>query len=208
MPSNPSFGNSTQLARFYDSFASTMYENFNKSLAQIPCEAPSHQRYSLASNCTDCAAAYKDWLCSVTIPRCEDFDNPAPYLQPRAIGQPFPDGSWLNATTLRGFRNTTSFNSSRNPLIDQVIRPGPYKELLPCEDVCYKLVQTCPAAMGFGCPEPGSIGFDGNYARHGRELTCNFPGSAHFRSVGERMVLVDWRILFGLVMVGGGLLAL
>ncbi|GAB1314358.1 hypothetical protein MFIFM68171_04568 [Madurella fahalii] len=208
VPSNPNFGNSTELARFYDGFASTMYENFNKSLAQIPCEAPSHQRYSLASNCSDCAAAYKDWLCSVTIPRCEDFDNEAPFLQPRAIGQPFPDGSRLDETALRGLKNITSFNSSRNPLIDQVIKPGPYKELLPCEDVCYKLVQKCPAAMGFGCPEPGSIGFEGNYARHGGELTCNFPGSAHFRSVGGRTVLVDWNFMFGLAMVGGGLLAL
>jgi calcium channel MID1 len=202
VPSNPNFGNSTQLAQFYDRFASSMYENFNKSLAQIPCEAPPEQRYSLVRDCTNCSAAYKDWLCSVTIPRCEDFDNDAPYLQPRAIGQPFPDGTALDADRLKGMENVRRFNSSRNPLIDEVIKPGPYKELLPCEDVCYKLVQSCPAALGFSCPQPGGIGFEGNYGRHeGGELTCNFPGSAHFKSAGERAV-VHWRWLLGIVLVG------
>ncbi|KAL2021217.1 hypothetical protein VTK56DRAFT_7404 [Thermocarpiscus australiensis] len=211
VPSNPTFGNSTQLARFYDAFASAMYANFNKSLAQIPCEAPPSQRYSLVRNCADCAAAYKDWLCSVTIPRCEDFANDAPYLQARAISQPFPNGAMLDADTLARFPNTTAFNSSRNPLIDQVVRPGPYKELLPCDDLCYKLVQSCPASMGFGCPVPGGIGFEGNYARHdgSGELTCNFPGSAHYTSaggraavvVGERAVLVGLAVVVGIVAV-------
>lgn len=196
MPSNPNFGNSTQLAQFYDRYASAMYANFNKSLAQIACEAPSHQRYSLARNCTDCESAYKDWLCSVTIPRCEDFSNEAPHLQPRAISQPFPDGETLDAATLARLPNTTRYNSSRNPLIDQVIRPGPYKELLPCDHLCYQLVQSCPAALGFGCPLPGGIGFDGNYAEHdpSKGLTCNFPGSAHFPSAGGR-ARADWVLL-------------
>ncbi|KAL1840730.1 hypothetical protein VTJ49DRAFT_170 [Mycothermus thermophilus] len=190
VPSNPNFGNSTKLAQFYDTYAATMYANFNKSLAQIACEAPPSQRYSLARNCTDCAAAYKDWLCSVTIPRCEDFDTQADYLQPRAVYQPFPDGSTLSPEELSAakVRNTTLFNASRNPLIDEVIKPGPYKELLPCDDLCYKLVQGCPAAMGFSCPLPGDIGFKGNYGQHDPErgLTCNFPGSAHVRSGAGR----------------------
>jgi calcium channel MID1 len=203
VPSNPTtFGNSTQLAQFYDNFASTMYANFDKSLAQIACEAPSSQRYSLARNCSDCASAYKDWLCSVTIPRCEDFSNNASYLQPRAISQPFPDGKTLGVATLEALSlpNTTAYNSSRNPRIDEVIRPGPYKELLPCDDLCYKLVQNCPAALGFGCPLPGHVGFEGNYARHNPSggLTCNFPGSAHFRSGSQRAVVdLNWGLLLG-----------
>jgi len=205
VPSNPNFGNSTQLAQFYDDYAASVYANFNKSLAQIACEAPSSQRYSLARTCDDCAAAYKDWLCSVTIPRCEDFSNTASYLQPRAVSQPFPDGSVLDAEALAsaGVRNTTAFNSSRNPLIDEVIRPGPYKELLPCDDLCYKLVQSCPAAMGFGCPLPRWTGFDGNYAKHEPTagLTCNFPGSAHVVSGGMR-AMVSWGMVVWVVAVG------
>ncbi|KAK4156473.1 stretch-activated Ca2+-permeable channel component-domain-containing protein [Chaetomidium leptoderma] len=204
VPSNPSYGNSIQLGQFYDLYASTMYANFNRSLDQIACEAPSSQRYSLARNCTDCAAAYKDWLCSVAIPRCEDFSNAAPYLQPRAIGQPFPNGDVLDADALSRLPNTTTFNSSRNPLIDEVVKPGPYKELLPCDDLCYKLVQSCPAALGFGCPLPGGTGFKGNYARHDPAggLTCNFPGSAHVRSAGGRASVVNWGLMVAGVVVG------
>ncbi|KAK3905431.1 hypothetical protein C8A05DRAFT_30777 [Staphylotrichum tortipilum] len=208
VPSNPSFGNSSRLASFYDDYAAAMYANFNKSLAQIACEAPASQRYSLARTCDDCAAAYKDWLCSVVIPRCEDFSNAAPYLQPRAVGQPFPDGTRLDPKEAEGLPNNMAFNSSRNPMIDEFIQPGPYKELLPCDDLCYKLVQNCPAAMGFGCPLPGDIGFDGNYAKHlpTGGLTCNFPGSAHVVSAGERAAVVGWGVLVGVVGLGLGFL--
>ncbi|KAJ4306547.1 hypothetical protein N0V88_001351 [Collariella sp. IMI 366227] len=137
VPSNPKFGNSSQLAHFYDAYAANIYANFNKSLSQIACEAPSAQRYSLARNCTDCASAYKDWLCSVTIPRCDDFSSTETYLQPRAISQPFPDGEVIDPSKIGvlSMKNTTSYNSSRNPLIDEVVKPGPYKELLPWVDV-------------------------------------------------------------------------
>ncbi|AEO56407.1 stretch-activated Ca-permeable channel [Thermothelomyces thermophilus ATCC 42464] len=205
VPSNPNFGNSTKLADFYDSYARSAYANFEKSLAQVPCDAPSSQRYSLVRNCTDCAAAYKDWLCSVAIPRCEDFSNTAPYLQPRAVTQPFPNGERLDAETLASMPNTTAFTASRNPRIDEVIKPGPHKELLPCDHLCYKLVQSCPASLEFGCPLPRGIGFAGNYAKHDPSvgLTCNFPGSAHFPSAGERAVL-DWGLMI-LVLVAGSL---
>ncbi|KAK4105055.1 stretch-activated Ca-permeable channel [Parathielavia hyrcaniae] len=215
VPSNPNFGNSTQLAQFYDGYAASMYANFNKSLAQIACEAPSSQRYSLARNCTDCAGAYKDWLCSVTIPRCEDFSNPAPHLQPRAVGQPFPDGSALNhQEALAGYDaaalNSTAFRASRNPAIDEVVRPGPYKELLPCDDLCYKLVQSCPAQLGFGCPVPGQIGFEGNYARHDPTagLTCNFPGSAHVKSRAAGRAAVGWGVVVPAAVLVGWLMAI
>ncbi|KAK3358958.1 stretch-activated Ca2+-permeable channel component-domain-containing protein [Lasiosphaeria hispida] len=198
VPSNPNFGNATKLAQFYDDYAASMYDNFNKSLAQIACEAPSTQRYSLARNCSDCAVAYKDWLCSVTIPRCEDFSNDAAYLQPRAMAQSFPDGERLDEVTIAKYPATAATNSSRNPLIDSVVQPGPYKEVLPCEDLCYNLVQSCPSAMGFSCPRPGDIGFQASYGHRKQagegtngELTCNYPGSAHVFSAARR-VGVEW----------------
>jgi len=204
VPSNPNFGNSTKLAEFYDNYARSAYANFDKSLAQVACDTSSSQRYSLARTCADCAAAYKDWLCSVTIPRCEDFSNTAAYLQPRAIGQPFPDGDRLDAGTLAALPNTTAFLNSRNPLIDQVVQPGPYKELLPCDDLCYKLVQSCPPSLQFGCPLPGGVGFEGNYAKHdpSGELTCNFPGSAHFPSTGVRPG-ADWGVMVAVALAVG-----
>ncbi|KAH6626391.1 stretch-activated Ca2+-permeable channel component-domain-containing protein [Chaetomium sp. MPI-SDFR-AT-0129] len=210
VPSNPKFGNTTKLADFYDKYASSFYANFNKSLAQVACEAPSSQRYSLARNCTDCATAYKDWLCSVTIPRCEDFSNTASYLQERAIDQPFPNGDKLDPKIRAVLPNTPTYLTSRNPQIDEIIKPGPYKELLPCDDLCYKLVQSCPASMQFGCPVPGQVGFQGNYVKHDPSagLTCNFPGSAHFPSAGRKGVSLSLGYMGGMVVGVVGLLML
>jgi calcium channel MID1 len=191
---NKTFPDPAVLASFYDDYASSMYDNFQKALAQIACEAPSNQRYSLVRNCTDCANAYKSWLCSVALPRCEDFNNDADWLQPRNILQTFPNGDPLDNATIQQFPTLSSFTSSRVPRIDQVVQPGPYKEVLPCEDLCYTLVQSCPSAMGFGCPQPGMIGFNTSYGRrtgknNNDQLTCNFPGSAHFISGSTRPMI-------------------
>jgi len=191
VPSNPTKFNSTSLARVYDEYAQEMYATFKKVLAQIPCEAPSTQRYSLARNCADCEAAYKTWLCSVAIPRCEDFSVDDPWLQPRALGQPFPDGSALADDVLARFpQEKPAFAKSRNPNIDTIIQPGPYKEVLPCDDICYNLVQSCPSALGFACPSPGRPGFNTSYGQRkaadtNGSVTCNYPGSAHFFSAGS-----------------------
>ena len=40
-------------------------------------------------------------------------------------------------------------------MIDDVIQPGPYRELLPCKQLCYGLVQSCPASLQFACPLQG-----------------------------------------------------
>ncbi|KAK4164883.1 stretch-activated Ca2+-permeable channel component-domain-containing protein [Cladorrhinum sp. PSN259] len=202
------------LAVWYDTFAKINYENFNKSLSQIQCEAGSSQRYSLVRNCNDCARAYKNWLCTVAIPRCEDFDSNATWLQPRAVFQPFPNGERLSEevlASLKIYENTTSYNRSRNARIDEIIKPGPHKELLPCDWLCYDLVRNCPASLGFGCPQPDGIGFEGNYGQMPREAgkqpTCNFQGAAHTLSgappglLNEAWGLRSWLILGSAVLV-------
>ncbi|KFY63120.1 hypothetical protein V496_04167, partial [Pseudogymnoascus sp. VKM F-4515 (FW-2607)] len=154
VPGNPTlFPTISSLAAFYDKAAESAYANFAKALQQIPCEIPSTGQYSLVRNCPDCAAAYKAWLCSVTIPRCQDYSRADPWLQPRNVVQSFPNASALSDTAfVQASRDVMYLNSSRNPAIDEVVRPGPYKEILPCLDMCYNLVQSCPAAMGFACP--------------------------------------------------------
>jgi calcium channel MID1 len=73
-------------------------------------------------------------------------------------------------------------NSSRNKLIDDLIHPGPWKEILPCKDLCHDLVQSCPASMGFVCPLEGegleSYGY-GSFGsnRKDKNITCNYPGN-------------------------------
>ncbi|KAL1879077.1 hypothetical protein VTK73DRAFT_7403 [Phialemonium thermophilum] len=201
VPANPTkFANATLLAQFYDSYASSMFDNFKKVLQQIPCEVPASQRYSLARNCTDCEAAYKTWLCSVTIPRCEDFSSTGAFLQPRNIKQPFPNGEVLDAEIVASFPDEKAYTSSRNPRIDEVVQPGPYKEVLPCDDLCYNLVQSCHPAMQFSCPLPGKLGFNTSYGRRTEEdddgqVTCNYPGSAHvFSGVGRARI--SWVLWF------------
>ncbi|KAI0422168.1 stretch-activated Ca2+-permeable channel component-domain-containing protein [Xylaria grammica] len=195
VPGNPEkFPNGTALAAFYDDYTRTMWDNFDKVLQQTPCEAPPTQRYSLVRDCDDCKQAYKDWLCSVAIPRCEDFSSPDQDLQMRNINAPFPNGSFVDQSIRDVFGGMKAYSSSRNTEIDEKIEPGPYKELLPCDYLCYELVKSCPASMGFACPMPGSkFGFNTSYAvpNKNKELSCNYPGSAYYPSAAT-VVAVSW----------------
>ena len=220
VPSTPDFvSDLSQFRYFYDNYTRFFYHHFNYSLQQIPCSTTSTAQYSLAKNCADCANAYKEWLCAVSIPRCEDFSKQATYLQPRNVGQAFYNNNthlpehYLNASytpmpgapTLEGtvafsqtYNSSVATNQSRNPRIDEVIAPGPYKEVLPCEDLCYSLVQSCPAALGFGCPYPGR-GLEAGYGtRHGignGTITCSYPGAYVYTDDGNELVLKAWRAI-------------
>lgn len=182
-----------------------MYQNFNYSLQQIPCNTTSSAQYSLAKNCDDCAHAYKQWLCAVTMPRCEDYSSDLPWLQPRNMAQkflnassqvytpdmivsnlsaaytPMPDAPSGSEAFTQSYGSVFASNSSRNPLIiDENIMPGPYKEVLPCADLCYSLVQSCPASFGFGCPVPGR-GLEVDYGqRSDTNLTCSYLGAVYY----------------------------
>ena len=208
----PSF---SQLQALYDDYASQLYQNFSYSLQLIPCNTTSTAQYSLARNCTDCANAYKQWLCAVTMPRCEDYTSENPFLYPRNVGQPFfQNESMLVDSVLQQLFNpmssapgnsvaqkqtlisTFATNQSRNPtIIDQQIMPGPYQELLPCEDLCHTLVQSCPAALGFSCPSPGR-GLEAGYSPRDPSapgnLSCSFLGAAYNMNAASRMGYPDW----------------
>ena len=193
-PANPRTFNTTDLlAQKYDQYAYSLYQNFTNSLQQIPCNTTSSAKYSLARTCDDCDAAYRQWLCAVTIPRCEDISNPSPYLQPRAVNYPFinpsyavgNDGDLAFSSTNR---SRIYFNSSRNPMIDAVIQPGPYKELLPCKDICYDLIRSCPAALQFACPLDGhGLNYSYGSPHPGRELRCNSPRTGISGATGLRV---------------------
>lgn len=214
VPSNPDrYPDQPSLSAVYDSYAAGLYENFDKSLQQIACNTTLSAQYSPAKNCDDCADAYKQWLCAVTMPRCEDFSSPLPWLQPRNMGQKpinssssslgsMPnsdmfqqvqgqlDQQYIPMTSAPGdsdaFRQTygsvRATNSSRNPtIIVDMIAPGPYKEVLPCEDLCYSLVRSCPAALGFGCPDPGR-GLEVDYGQRSDDgqVTCSYLGAVFY----------------------------
>ena len=73
-------------------------------------------------------------------------------------------------------------------MIDLEIKPGPYYELLPCEDVCYNLIRSCPAALQFACPLEG-YGLNYSYGKpNNREpATCNSPWIGLSRAAGLRV---------------------
>jgi calcium channel MID1 len=182
VPSSGEFkNNETGLKSLYDDKAASYYQNFSKSLAQVACDTASTAQYSLARTCDDCRHDYKSWLCSVLIPRCESWNNTSPWLQERNINAPFADGTYPHPDNVTlEFNNTRrdrfAYSKSRNPIIDEVIKPGPYKELLPCDDLCFDLVRSCPAQLGFTCPN--SPAKELTYGtRSPDSLTCNFPGA-------------------------------
>ncbi|KAF4779708.1 calcium influx-promoting protein ehs1 [Colletotrichum scovillei] len=198
VPANSNKMNITQLAQFYDNYARDMYANFQKQLAQVACEAPAVQQYSLARNCSDCETAYKKWLCSVTIPRCEDFTSPTNFSLVRNVNQSFPNGTLLPVAQQDLYPNRVN-QHSRNPLIDEMVEPGPYREILPCAYLCYDLVQSCPASLGFNCPTPDDDIFNSSYAEQGDGLTCNYPGAVHNPS-GSSLLSVSWGLLSALIL--------
>ncbi|GME27045.1 putative calcium channel subunit mid1 protein [Neofusicoccum parvum] len=210
VPSNPNRYNRSSLTTLYDEYASDLYQNFNYSLQQIPCNTTNTAQYSLAKTCDDCAHDYKNWLCAVTIPRCEDFSAPDGWLQPRNIAQTFINGTNLTDTAYGRDPNSNSSlydrlyaNSSRNTMIDEKIMPGPYKEVLPCEDLCYSLIQSCPASFGFACPVMGK-GLERSYGNRlgngNGNVTCSYLGAVYYVNAGARLGMgVVWRAVLGAV---------
>jgi calcium channel MID1 len=180
VPSNPKlFPNETALRAVYDNYTITNFKYFENAMMQIPCNTTSSAQYSLATSCDNCTKAYKDWFCAV--------------LQIRNVGSAFWNGTLLptDTPTFELANRTAAGRSSRNSLIDRVIQPGPYKELLPCDDLCYNVVRNCPAAIGFSCPLPGFVGFDTSYTQRfnlsaDRAIMvppqCNYPGASKTNS--------------------------
>lgn len=155
VPGNASAFTTWELTEFYNNMAQERYANFSYALDQVQCNASRKDRYSVVSTCDDCADSYKQWLCAVTVPRCADWSNPAPFLKARNEGQ------------------------SRNPAINMHIRPGRYKEILPCESLCFDLVKKCPTSLELQCPEKNMISQSyGKYSDDG-DVTCSYPGAVY-----------------------------
>jgi calcium channel MID1 len=219
VPTNPKNDSLTvpELKRTYDEYASALFKNFTNSLDQIQCQTAESAQYSLATNCTLCSQNYKLWLCAVTIPRCEDFSSLNKFLQPRNIGHAFPNGTTpkfdISGADPAEAPSRLLTNSSRNPMIDQLIKPGPYKELLPCQELCFDLVQACPTALQFACPKPNGYAggvlnqsygsYDPAKVSPNDFVTCNFLGvDWPSLSSGSRLGLtsVGWSLVAGVVL--------
>jgi hypothetical protein len=120
----------------YDGIAQARYNNFSSALSRFDCE---RWKYSLVANCSECDKAYKDWVCTLSIPRCLSHPDSNPLIDSGNLLQ--RDGGQGNATTALHRLPTN---------ISQDI--GTYTEVLPCQDLCWALPQSCPAFFKFYCP--------------------------------------------------------
>lgn len=178
VPGNSSLVDSQQLAKLYDENASKWWQNFTYSQDIVACNASLDSRYSILKSCDDCADSYKQWLCAVTIPRCADWSNNATFLQERPPG------------------------TSRNELIDRILQPGRYKEILPCLDLCQKIVQDCDASLGFQCPKIHR-GQESSYGLRSDDgdITCSWLGAVYFldaaqvKTISVVMMLVSFALV-------------
>lgn len=119
--------NKTLLAQTYEYIATGLYNNFTQALQLIPCDTELDARYSPLRTCDDCAQSYKNWLCTVTIPRCTT-DESDYYIKRKK-------------------------KESRNSFLNSYVSPvRDYFEILPCIDMCFHIVRDCPSDFGFSCP--------------------------------------------------------
>lgn len=176
VPNNPQVPKQ-QLLQTYDDRARSLYQNFSYALQQIPCNSSKDEMFSPIKDCDDCADAYKDWLCAVTIPRC-------------------------STRNITGYKERKA-DKSRNDFVDEVIRPSlDYYEVLPCLNVCHTLVRDCPAAFGFDCPEANkSARLSYYWDAHIEFPTCNYVGKTNIKSSGSIVLTISYCLLFGVILI-------
>lgn len=158
VPTNPdtfSTDSIWDIANQYDSQALSKFEPFGTALSQFNCETT---QYSLVRNCTDCYRDYKSWLCAVTIPRCTDSTTSGDLSQ------------GTDDVPISPALRDISVGASRNPWVDEIMKPGEWTELLPCIDLCYHVVQSCPPFLQFYCPEGDLATVQYGYWQNGSAL--------------------------------------
>ena len=118
--------------------------NFTASLKTFPC---GREIYSILQSCASCERAYRNWLCSILIPRCGEIDqsrslplDPAPALVARTLGSE-------NTTSTFARLDQTAFSTGT--------AVTNYQELLPCLETCHTVDRACPPNMQWTCPRRG-----------------------------------------------------
>jgi calcium channel MID1 len=108
------------------------FANFTTSLLTAAC---GRDAYSPLQTCADCQAAYRRWLCTISLPRCGEFPQPPDSQQPLALPSP---------ALLSQSSNTTARNAALGNIS--------YTALLPCLETCNAADRACPIFLGFRCP--------------------------------------------------------
>ncbi|KAK0552203.1 stretch-activated cation channel mid1 [Tilletia horrida] len=159
-------------------------QNFTTTINTFPCGSKQFGQYSFVSTCDDCINAYRDWVCGVVLPRCTDpLTDPDDQSAASQNGKDLTGASTGTNTRLLPYivnRNVNGSSTSRSPIVDSVLKPGEYGELLPCIYTCHFVSRACPPINGWTwtCPDwdmtaqqdygtfadagPGGIGADMN----------------------------------------------
>ncbi|GAA5888463.1 hypothetical protein JCM6882_008629 [Rhodosporidiobolus microsporus] len=178
VPAPPSL-DTASLIFYFNSSLSPSLAAFARTLTTFPCDVPSMGKYSVVSTCADCYAAYRDWACASTLPRCTDAPANATLndTTTSALSSgldtlatwPLPEEAqtllvradpFASRTPAFGPLNLSStfpslFNSSY-PASDAsnlaAESPFPYGEVPPCTDVCDLVGARCPPFLEWACP--------------------------------------------------------
>ncbi|KAK6197371.1 integral plasma membrane protein [Scheffersomyces amazonensis] len=166
-----------ELAATFDNYTSNLFVNFTNALQQIACNTTENAVFSPITSCQNCSSSYKDWLCSISIPRCSTR-NMTGYL----------------------YREV---NESRNDFINNVIQPKlPYFEVLPCIDMCQAIARDCPADFGFICPTRNDSIALSYYWTNGNTQypTCNYMGAVPEIENASSSLIINWTfVMLGLI---------
>ncbi|KAF9942440.1 stretch-activated cation channel mid1 [Mortierella alpina] len=207
LPGGGGGANSTtrlDVKKFYDDFSSNLMDNFKKVLAQYDC---TRSQYSLIRNCTDCTRAYRRWLCGVSIPRCTDTEDiadprntgyvpPSTYSDPSVAENPYLVDRVKGPVIVERDTNTSRGAIAQLSQSNALMNPGQYGEVLPCIDLCFDVVQSCPNFLGFNCPVKNMAG---NYASMNSEgFQCNGLGVVAVPSSGSRSLVLNggmWSVI-------------
>jgi len=129
--------------------------NFTTSLLTVAC---GRDVYSPLQTCADCQAAYRRWLCSVSLPRCGEFplNPPSPPPPPPPQQQRQQDALAVPSLPLPALQPQPSGTLSRNPALGNAT--ADYAVLLPCIETCHAADRTCPIFLGFKCPKVATAG--------------------------------------------------
>ncbi|GJN93758.1 hypothetical protein Rhopal_006815-T1 [Rhodotorula paludigena] len=185
------------LVSYFNESISASLTNFTRTLTTFPCDSVEMGQYSVVSTCSDCSAAYRDWLCATTIPRCtdapgdtrlnlsvlagpddlaawsipSDFDTTLVRNDPLASRTPLFGAANLSSTFPSLFN--ASFPASGANALDE--SPFPYSEVPPCLDVCNLVEARCPPFLEWVCPRGTAGDLKGGTASAAYGLTREVP---------------------------------
>ncbi|KZT63560.1 hypothetical protein DAEQUDRAFT_770506 [Daedalea quercina L-15889] len=122
--------------------------NFTTMLTTIAC---GRDLYSPLVTCADCQAAYRNWICAVSLPRCAEYASTSS-SSAASTSTAIQGGAQQPLVTATP---ALSLASASNPRATGLpVYAENYTVVLPCLEVCNAADRACPPFLGFQCPLP------------------------------------------------------